>query len=149
MPTQPKAKIPKALREQVWRNYSGATFERKCFVTWCTNRINTFDFAVGHNIPESHGGALNLQNLRPICSRCNASMGNHYTIDEWSRMSPIHFGSPSRTPTPTPTPTPGRATRSTMQISPDSTVRLTPARPEPPRATNPLCRCLRWVGWYR
>jgi 5-methylcytosine-specific restriction endonuclease McrA len=84
-----KAKIPKALREQVWRTYNGKTAgEAKCFVTWCTNRVTTFDFEVGHNMPESKGGATALPNLRPICSRCNKSMGNNYTIEEWNKMSP-------------------------------------------------------------
>lgn len=82
----PKAKIPKALREQVWRNWVGEKYEAKCLVTWCTNKINVFDFEVGHNIPESKGGTLDKDNLRPICSRCNKSMGNHYTIDEWNKI---------------------------------------------------------------
>jgi 5-methylcytosine-specific restriction endonuclease McrA len=85
-PRAAKAPIPKALREQVWRNHVGKVFEGKCHVTWCTNKITAFDFEVGHNIPESKGGATNLENLRPICARCNKSMGNNYTIDEWNRL---------------------------------------------------------------
>ena len=27
-----------------------------------------------------------LENLRPICSRCNLSMGNNYTIDDWVKL---------------------------------------------------------------
>lgn len=81
-----KAKIPKALREQVWRKHMGDQFKSKCVVTWCTNTINVFDFEVGHNIPESKGGVTLLENLRPICSRCNKSMGARYTIDEWNRI---------------------------------------------------------------
>ncbi len=81
-----KKTIPKALREQVWKKYIGSNFEGKCFISWCANRINVFDFEVGHNIPESKGGATTLQNLRPICSRCNKSMGNKYTIDEWDKI---------------------------------------------------------------
>lgn len=53
-------------------------------VTWCANRINVFDFQCGHNIPESKGGDTTLENLLPICGRCNISMGNRYSIDEWS-----------------------------------------------------------------
>jgi 5-methylcytosine-specific restriction endonuclease McrA len=85
---KPKAKatIPKALREQVWRNHMGKEFEGKCCVTWCTNNITAFQFEVGHNIPESKGGATTADNLRPICSRCNSSMNNNYTIDEWNRL---------------------------------------------------------------
>jgi 5-methylcytosine-specific restriction endonuclease McrA len=66
----------------------GPKYETKCNVHWCTNRINVFDFHVGHNIPESKGGTLDIKNLQPICSRCNLSMGNSYTFDEWALLSP-------------------------------------------------------------
>ena len=82
-----KAVIPKALREQVWLNFIGKHYTSKCFVRWCKNDINVFNFQVGHNIPESKGGTLVLENLRPICSRCNLSMSNNYTIDEWQKLS--------------------------------------------------------------
>jgi hypothetical protein len=82
-----KAKIPAALREEVWRHWMGEAFKAKCCVTWCTNQITAFDFAVGHNVPESKGGSLTLSNLRPICSRCNSSMGANYTIDEWNQLA--------------------------------------------------------------
>ena len=87
-PSRPKQKanIPKALREQVWIKYVGTKFDSKCLVTWCTNRISVFDFEVGHNIPESKGGTLLITNLRPICGRCNRSMSDNYTIDEWNRV---------------------------------------------------------------
>ena len=82
-----KQKIPKALREQVWITYCGKTFEKKCVIRWCENSMTPFTFEVGHNIPESKGGTLNIENLRPICSKCNKSMGNTYTIDEFSSLS--------------------------------------------------------------
>jgi len=47
-----------------------------------------FDFQCGHNVPESKGGSTTLQNLVPICSRCNLSMGSQHTFDQWNRMSP-------------------------------------------------------------
>lgn len=50
--------------------------------------MNVFDFHVGHNIPESRGGTLDLKNLRPICARCNLSMSNRYTIDQWNQLGP-------------------------------------------------------------
>ena len=83
-----KAKIPGALREQVWLLQCGdRLFKHKCLVTWCENIITPFSFEVGHNIPESKGGTLNIDNLRPICAKCNRSMSDHYTIDEFSRLS--------------------------------------------------------------
>ncbi len=81
-----KTRIPKALREQVWIKYFGQRFRHKCFITWCTNNITVFDFESSHNIPESKGGATTLENLRPLCSRCNKSMNNNYTINEWQKM---------------------------------------------------------------
>ena len=77
-------KIPKAIREQVWLKSFGHTFEAECSIKWCQNKINVFNFTVGHNIPSSKGGSNKLENLHAICCRCNSCMSNHYTIDEWS-----------------------------------------------------------------
>lgn len=82
-----KATIPKALREQVWIKYNSANYNGKCYIQWCSNVITPFSFEVGHNIPESKGGTLDIDNLRPICGSCNRSMGNRYTIDEFSVLS--------------------------------------------------------------
>jgi 5-methylcytosine-specific restriction endonuclease McrA len=83
-----KKKIPLALREQVWLMYFGDKhFKHKCHVKWCENIITPFIFEVGHNIPESKGGLTDINNLRPICSKCNKSMGDDYTIDEFSELS--------------------------------------------------------------
>ena len=81
-----KLKIPKALREQVWLEFIGRQYDSKCTVKWCKNKITVYDFHVGHNIPESKGGLTVLENLRPICARCNLSMGNQYSIDEWNKL---------------------------------------------------------------
>lgn len=78
-----KQYIPKAIREQTWIHYFGKVFQHKCFVPWCKNQIDVFNYHVGHNLPESKGGKLVIQNLRPICSRCNHSMSNNYTITNW------------------------------------------------------------------
>jgi 5-methylcytosine-specific restriction endonuclease McrA len=82
-PIRIKINVPKAVREQVWIKYFDKKFEHKCFINWCNNIINVFDFHVGHNIPNSKGGSVKITNLRPICSRCNLSMGDRYSIDEW------------------------------------------------------------------
>jgi len=87
MSTVTKVTIPKALREQVWLAYVGRRYESKCIVRWCKNIMTVFDFHVGHDIPEVRGGATDMSNLRPICSRCNLSMGSQYTIKEWEQLS--------------------------------------------------------------
>ena len=78
------ATLPRALREQVWLRHNGPVFSAPCNVSWCTNEINAFNFTCGHNIPKSKGGPDSIENLRPICCRCNSSMGNAYTIDEFA-----------------------------------------------------------------
>ena len=87
VPTYTKTTIPKALREQVWVTYAGRHYDSKCLVPWCANRMTVFDFHVGHNIPESQGGATDISNLVPICARCNLSMGSQYTVTEWAALS--------------------------------------------------------------
>lgn len=74
------------MREQVWLRTIGKSFESKCPIQWCQNTITVFDFQAGHNIPESKGGKTSIENLIPICSRCNLSMGDRYTINEWNTL---------------------------------------------------------------
>ena len=82
----PKVNIPKRIRELVWTTYNGEIFTHKCYVSWCNNNINVFNFQVGHDIPESKGGTLAIDNLKPICGNCNLSMSNKYSITEWSKL---------------------------------------------------------------
>ena len=82
-----KSTIPKAIREQVWLRRQGRHFEAKCSTKWCTNMITAFDFHCGHDIPASKGGTLDLDNLWPLCNRCNTSMGNDYTLSQWNALT--------------------------------------------------------------
>jgi len=81
-----KTTIPKAVREQVWLRSFGKTYEHSCQIQWCQNTVSVFDFHVGHDKPESKGGTLDIENLRPICARCNLSMSDNYTIQEWQKL---------------------------------------------------------------
>jgi hypothetical protein len=84
--TKYKKKIPVSLKHAVWLKNNGKQFDAKCFVSWCANTIDVFSFEAGHDIPESKGGPTTLDNLKPICTTCNRSMGNMYTIKEFSDM---------------------------------------------------------------
>lgn len=81
-----KAKIHAALREQVWLRHAGPQFKTKCATRWCQNEINCFNFQCGHIQAESLGGATTLENLTPLCPRCNLSMGTMH-MDQWNAMS--------------------------------------------------------------
>ena len=76
-----KKAIPKVVREKVWRIYMGEySGKGKCL---CCNHteLTSFQFECGHVISEYNGGDLNIENLRPICSLCNKSMGKINMID--------------------------------------------------------------------
>jgi 5-methylcytosine-specific restriction endonuclease McrA len=81
-----KAKIHTALREQVWLRYAGPNFQTTCATRWCQNDINVFNFQCGHLQAESLGGATTLENLTPLCARCNLSMGTMH-MDAWNAKS--------------------------------------------------------------
>ena len=89
-----KEQIPKRIREFVWNTYNGENYSSKCYVSWCSNHINVFNYQVGHDIPESKGGTMEISNLKPICGNCNLSMGNKYTITEWSQLINSTINSP-------------------------------------------------------
>ena len=85
-PKYKKQKIPAAIREATWIKHCGRVFEHKCLTPWCLNKITVFEFQAGHNIPESKGGPTTVDNLVPICARCNLSMGDRYTFTQWAAL---------------------------------------------------------------
>lgn len=72
--------IPQALRSTVWRTYIGKNFKGICF---CCGKIeiNPDIFECGHIKSVKHGGETTVDNLRPICSLCNRSMGSKHMED--------------------------------------------------------------------
>ncbi len=82
-----KKNIPKAVKEQTWLLNFGRKYEHKCYINWCNNTVNVFDFHVGHDKPESKGGKMNIKNLKPIYARCNYLMGNKYIIKQWNKFN--------------------------------------------------------------
>jgi len=64
-------------KTQVWDKYIGLDIGRtKC--PYCqANEITQLNFECGHVIPHSKGGVISVPNLRPICNKCNKSMGNN------------------------------------------------------------------------
>jgi len=64
---------PKAVKEVVWRKYSGNRMNGKCYV--CKGPVTYNNFEVGHNKSYSQGGKWVVGNLRVLCRSCNRSMG--------------------------------------------------------------------------
>lgn len=67
--------IPSTIRMKVWDENIGLKYGiSKC---WCCKsiEISQFNFECGHIISKKKKGGTNIDNLRPICSLCNKSIG--------------------------------------------------------------------------
>lgn len=68
-------KNPSALRHEVWKKYVSEIYRKgKCFCCRSSD-IEESNFECGHVISRKNDGSFSLENLRPICSQCNKSMG--------------------------------------------------------------------------
>ena len=83
MPKKPKTKrtkIPKKLKNMIWDENIGKKFGvGKCYC--CGEEIDSKNFEAGHIISVKNGGETILDNLKPICSCCNKSMGTENLED--------------------------------------------------------------------
>ena len=70
-----KTYIPRALKMAVWKTNIGLEHGTALCLVCNVNAINQFDFHCGHITAEAEGGETCLSNLRPVCAKCNQSMG--------------------------------------------------------------------------
>ena len=71
-----KSKIPKKIRELTWNKYIGEDEGTSLCMCCGITKISQMNFHCGHCVSEANGGSLELDNMRPICSGCNGSMGS-------------------------------------------------------------------------
>lgn len=86
--SKPKKKepIPAAIKTLVWNKYIGdKVAEAKCMCCRVTS-ISMRHFIAGHILSEKYGGGVTVDNLRPICSNCNLSMGSNNMADFISKF---------------------------------------------------------------
>jgi 5-methylcytosine-specific restriction endonuclease McrA len=74
-PKKKKTKIPQAKRIMCWNTYVGEEIGKTKCICCKTLDITTFDFQCGHIVADSVGGDTSIENLRPICAKCNNDMG--------------------------------------------------------------------------
>ena len=90
-----KKNISATLRRLVWQTYVGLDVGSTLCMCCQQQIIYQLVFECGHVIAESQGGATILENLRPICTHCNRSMGtmsmaefmrsfNNFTPMDWN-----------------------------------------------------------------
>ncbi len=76
-----KKKIPSLLRRTVWNKNIGVEVGKsECFIG-CGLMITKDNYECGHIISEKEGGISRLDNLLPICSNCNKSIGSRNMIE--------------------------------------------------------------------
>jgi len=76
-----KKSIPLAVKRVVWNTYIGEEVGKtKCLCCNVTD-ITQMTFHCGHVLSENKGGPTTVDNLRPICSTCNLSMGTENMQD--------------------------------------------------------------------
>lgn len=71
-----------ALRSAVWNSYIDypELTTNKCFICHSAE-ITPFSFILCHVIPESQGGKMTLENLRPGCVACNSGSGDRELME--------------------------------------------------------------------
>ena len=83
---KPKKKaIPKVLKASVWITYIGKDVGATKCPCCNTHEITQLSFDCGHVIAEALDGKTTLENLRPICSKCNKSMRTTH-MDEFKKQ---------------------------------------------------------------
>lgn len=70
-----KTKIPQAKRMLCWNTYIGESVGKAKCVCCKMIDITQFSFTCGHVVAEFNGGDISIENLRPICIKCNNDMG--------------------------------------------------------------------------
>ena len=81
--TNKRQKIPKKLKENLWKKYNDSSLNGQCYV--CNACISFTDFECGHVISVHKGGKNEISNLRCVCKTCNNDMGTknleHYKTE--------------------------------------------------------------------
>ena len=70
-----KKPIPKSVKNAVWIMHVGESVATSTCFCCKVKTISQMTFHCGHVVAEANGGAVHVDNLRPICASCNGSMG--------------------------------------------------------------------------
>jgi hypothetical protein len=73
-PKYKKERIPATVRNILWVTHFKTSKKGLCWLCGVED-ISSANFECGHVISEKNGGRVTLDNLRPICSFCNKSVG--------------------------------------------------------------------------
>jgi len=80
-----KQPIPDIVKTNVWNKYIGEDVGKAKCMCCGLHDISQRNFHCGHVTSEKNGGRVILKNLRPICSKCNGSIGTK-NMDEFMKQ---------------------------------------------------------------
>ena len=81
--------IPKCVRNALWINYFKNARTGKCQCC-LREQITIGNFNCGHIKAHANGGSTTLDNLVPICTLCNTSMGT-YDLNKFIKKYNLHY----------------------------------------------------------
>ena len=88
-----KSHPPQIKKQEVWYTHIGDNVGKcKCFC--CNfNDITMLEFHCGHIQAKSKGGSMSINNIVPIYSKCNLSIGNINMMDFMEKLNfySLHF----------------------------------------------------------
>ena len=76
-----KKRIPKVVKDHSWNKWIGDNIACSKCLCCNINEIKMNNFHCGHIVAEVNGGTNSIENLKPICSACNLSMGSENLED--------------------------------------------------------------------
>jgi predicted GTPase len=83
-----RTKLPKVVRDQTWNTYIGNEKSiGDCYV--CGKDISIQYYECGHIISVKDGGSDTIDNLRPVCGKCNKSVGAQNMNDFKQKYFPV------------------------------------------------------------
>ena len=77
-----REKIPKEIRGIIWRKRNGEKMNGECYC--CENELEYENFECGHVVARCLGGNSSVDNLEPVCKKCNIDMGT-MNLEEYKR----------------------------------------------------------------
>lgn len=81
-----ESNITLGFKHSIWNKYCGSVYNRKCLC--CdVNEISVFNFECGHILSDKKGGKISVDNIVPICSFCNRSMGSMHMLKYMEKMN--------------------------------------------------------------
>ena len=88
-PILKREQLPKTVRNALWINYYD---DRRVGMCQCCKReqISIGNFQAGHIVAHANGGKTTLDNLVPICTLCNLSMGTH-NLNDFIKKYNLHY----------------------------------------------------------